>query len=346
MSNIVALSKDEERMEAANRWVLRIDEGLTENDEVALKTWLSADPQNLDDFLEAAQVWDESATLSRLAELFPQAPKRAVWRPRFAAAAASVVLLLAASFFFIPKAGFNGIDSVEATVVTSAVQRFETAIGEQSTVVLADGTVVVLNTNSQIDVVYTDRARVLHLLRGEIHVEVFKDPSRLLSVIAGDRILQAVGTSFSVEITQDQRIDLVVTEGRVVVGVHTPSNQRSVTPPILTQSDLNTVTAGEELLMGSGAEVVTSVSAEEIEVKLSWRQGSLTFSSEPLEKALMEMERYTNVKFVFLDEDLKARSVSGRFRAGDVEALLVALRLNFNITHEVAEDGRVLLSSL
>ena len=36
------------------------------------------------------------------------------------------------------------------------------------------------------------------------------------------------------------------------------------------------------------------------------------------------------VEFVFLDESLKARTLSGRFRVGDVESLLLSLRVNFN----------------
>ena len=81
-------------------------------------------------------------------------------------------------------------------------------------------------------------------------------------------------------------------------------------------------------------------------MKLSWREGRVVFRGESLEAALAEIERYTTVQFVFLDEDLKSRSVTGRFRAGDVDGLLVALRTNFNITHERSDDGRVLLSNL
>lgn len=346
MSKVVTISKDDQRLEEANRWVLRMEEGLTDQDERALKAWLSANPQNVSVFLETAEVWDESASLSQLAELFPLPRSRPVLRPRLAWAAPVLIALTAVTFFLLPIEDFDRFGLRDATVLSEEIQQFETAIGEQSTVVLADGTVVVLNTNSQIEVAYSSSARVLHLIRGEIHVEVFDDPARPLSVLAADRIVQALGTAFSVEITQNQQIDLVVTEGAVVVAVRATSVQGLTAPPRLPPSDQNTINAGENLLIGSTDELITQVTAEEIEVKLSWREGSLTFSSEPLENALQEMERYTTVKFVFIDEDLKTQAVSGRFRAGDVEALLVALRLQFNITHEVAADGRVLLSSL
>ena len=346
MSKVVTISSDDERLEAANRWVVRIEEGLTDSDERALQAWLSADPENVSVFLEAAEVWDESATLSQLAELFPQSRRRSRFFPRLAWATPAALLLVTLGFFALSLPPFEALDEPEIGVINNEIQQFETAIGEQSTVVLADGTVVVLNTNSQIEVAYSDSARVLHLVRGEIHVEVFHDPLRPLSVIAGDRIVQALGTSFSIEITQDQEIDLVVTDGTVVVGVRTTGQQQLLAPPQLPPTDRTIVSAGENLLMGGDDDLVTRVTAEEIEVKLSWRDGSLTFSSEPLEDALAEMERYTTVKFVFVDENLRTQAVSGRFRAGDVEALLVALRLQFNITHEVDPDGQVLLSRL
>jgi len=348
MNNVVSISKDERRLEAAGHWVVRMNEGLSSSQEAALKAWLSEDPKNLDVFMEVAEVWDETDCLARLAELFPEPRKRRALQPRFALATAAVLVLafFTASLFFTSSLSFPGFGSRPDPATVNGTQHFETAIGEHSTAVLVDGTVVVLNTNSQIEVAYSDDARVVHLVRGEIHVEVVKDPLRPLSVVAGDRIVQAVGTAFSVEITQDQQIDLVVTEGLVVVGVRAPGVQRIEAPPVIAQSDENTVAAGENLLMGADEEVAMPVSEEDIEIKLSWREGSLIFKREPLEQALAEVERYTTVKFVFVDKNLKTRAVSGRYRAGDVESLLLALRVNFNITHEVTEDGRVLLSSL
>lgn len=373
MNSVVPISASEQRLEIASRWILKMDEGLTEADREGLKVWLAEHPQNTAELLDVAKIWDKMENLSRLADLFPadlfthepaaqdgQAHERArpaLWtRRRFStrsvvAAAASLVVVVTAAFLLLPELDLDSVVADRLLAQASAAHSYETAIGEQSTVVLPDGTVVILNTNSRISVAYSSAARVLQLHRGEIHVDVAKDLARPLSVVAGDRILQAVGTSFSVEITEDSEIELVVTEGKVVVGIRSPGdlslgNRPMMVPPLLAQTDSNTVIAGEELLLGAPDAVITPVSAEELEVKLSWREGRLIFRGEPLEEALAEVERYTTIEFVFLDEDLKSRSVSGRYRAGDVEALLIALRLNFNITHEYSGADRVLLSSL
>ena len=214
-----------------------------------------------------------------------------------------------------------------------------------------------MNTNSQLAVTFTPSARVLRLARGEILVRVAEDRARPLSVVVGDRIIQAVGTVFVVEITDDREVELMVSEGKVVIGIQPPvaTSPRegdvdvpdtAFWPPVLALAEDNVVSAGEAVTLSAADPVKRSVSADDVEVRLSWEEGRLIFRSEPLEKALREVERYTTVEFVFLDESLRTRTLSGRFRAGDVEALLLSLRVNFNITHEYDGEGRVLLSGL
>ena len=86
-------------------------------------------------------------------------------------------------------------------------------IGGPKTALLPDGSEVVLNTNSQFAVAFTPSARVLHLVRGEILVRVAEDRVRPLSVVVGDRVIQAVGTVFVVEITDERKVELMVSEG-------------------------------------------------------------------------------------------------------------------------------------
>lgn len=358
MKKVVSMSLDNERLEAASRWVLMLDEGMDEEEQKALRAWLAEDPRNPDELLEVAEVWDKTSDLSRLARLFPREHKnKRFWlHQNMAALAASVVVTIAIGLFWNAlNFGFDGPGEVITEQSAQYFVQYETAIGEQANVSLLDGSLLSLNTNSRLTVAYSKNARVLKLHRGEIHIDVAEDPSRPFSVVAGDRVLQALGTSFSVEITQDDQIELVVTEGKVVVGVNpvdslepeseAESTSAVVTPTKLKPSGGNVVSAGEELIFGARKEKAATVSQEEIEVKLSWREGSLVFRGEPLESALAEVERYTTIQFVLLDKELKTTTVSGRFKAGDVETLLASLKLNFNIVHERDGEGRVLLSS-
>ena len=358
-SKVTPISQEDFRLETASRWVLSIDEGLSPSDETALRAWLAEHPRHAPLLMEVAEAWDKLDSISRLAELFPlpaesSRPARPLIksRPQRWAVAASVLLIVTTGIFLLADITLPGLDRTRVSTIVAAT--YETVVGEQKTLLLPDGTEVVLNTNSRLRVSYSDRSRVLYLTRGEVHVDVAEDSARPLSVIAGDRIVQALGTEFSVQITEEQHVEVLVTEGKVVVGVQPagihplPGNHEPdvLVPPVLAQTQDNTVDAGEALVLGAPDESVTAVSADEIEVELSWKDGRLIFRSEPLADALAEVERYTTVEFVLLDDRLKTQTLSGRFRAGDVETLLALLETNFRIGHEFDGDDRVLLSSL
>ena len=351
MSNIHRLPPLEQRYDEASLWIERLDEGLTASESEALQRWMAADPENRALLFRMARLWDKMDSLSRLASLFPDAgrKRRPVWTRHpvtvaFVTVLATVAVLWSLALFtgFVPPHDRRGGD------VANAIESvYETALGEHATVTLADRTELVLNTNSRVRVKYTPQHRLLVLDAGEVHVRVAEDALRPLSVIAGGKIVQAVGTAFNVEITSDQRVELVVTEGRVRVGVHPPERDRdeAFVPAVLPESSVM-VAAGEELILGGVEEEITPVSQVEIDVRLSWREGNLIFGGESLEEALAEVGRYTAVEFVILDEGLRKTRIAGLFKAGDVDSLLAVLRENFDIAYERVDEHTVLLSAL
>ena len=349
MNKIYEFPQQNERYDEASVWVAKLDKGLSAADEKALQRWMAADQENKAVLFEMTRLWDKMAELSRLSDLFPEtATKTPASRMVPLAMAASVLVAVLAGLWVLFAVNPDKPPvTLQVTVAPITKSVYETAIGEQSTVNLPDGTQVVLNTSSRIEVEYTDQYRMLRLERGEIHVQVAKDKDRPLSVIAGEQIVQAVGTAFSLEITSDQQIELVVTEGKVLVGVHKASSKGAIeSSPVRLDSSSVTVAAGEELILGAPEEEIIEVSPAEIEVKLSWRQGNLIFRGESLEEAMTEIGRYTTVQFVIMDDDLKKVRIAGLFKAGDVDGLLATLRENFDISNQRTEDGKILLTSL
>ena len=349
MTNVYHLPPEKRRYRTAAEWVGKMDRGLSKEEEGRLKEWMAENSENRDLFLRVAKQWDRFNELSRLADLFPEpvTHERKRFRFRRYATAASIVVAVAVVLFVAgTRPDSPGDNQTIAGGQTTTV--YETAVGEQSTVALADGSRVTLNTNSRLNVRYSDFHRVLTLMRGEIHVDVAPDKDRPLTVFAHDRMVQAVGTSFGIEIRDDQDIEVVVTEGKVLVSVRPNSPTGSVRPqvPVLPPSTL-TVAQGEEVrLGGNNPTKIRGVSDEEIRVRLAWRDGDLVFRGEPLGEAMAEVGRYTTVEFVFLDNELKELRIVGRFKAGDVEGLLAMLRENLSITYEKTTNGRILLGSL
>lgn len=351
MTKLHQLPQPDARYNEASLWIAKLDRQLSPEEEAAFDEWMAADPENEALLLKMAKLWDKMDALSRLSDLFPEPLRHRPVLPRFAfAVAASAVLAVGAgAWFMLGVANIRDLSNSPATTAANARGVYETAVGEQSKVTLADGSEIILNTNTRLWVRYTDAHRLLTLERGELHVRVAEDKRRPLSVIAGDTIVQAVGTEFNVEITADQRIELVVTEGKVRVGVQSQgpiiaANERDEPVPPTLPATAVTVAAGEELILGAPEEEIVDVSDADIEVKLSWRTGNLIFRGELLGEAIEEIGRYTSVEFVFLDEDLKKMRVAGMFKAGDVDGLLAALRANFDIAYERIDEKTVLLS--
>ena len=72
MSRVVSINSDEERLDTATRWILRLDNNdLTEEDQSALVDWLVKDQRNCEVLLEVATTWDKINVLADLSDFFP-----------------------------------------------------------------------------------------------------------------------------------------------------------------------------------------------------------------------------------------------------------------------------------
>jgi transmembrane sensor len=99
------------------------------------------------------------------------------------------------------------------------------------------------------------------------------------------------------------------------------------------------------VVLGAGEEAIAKVSDADISAQLSWRQGNLIFRGETLAEAVVELSRYTPVKFELADDRLGDIRIGGRFKAGDVDGLLATLQQNFKIDYERLDAERVLLKA-
>ncbi len=354
MNNIYQLPTQGRCDDEASEWLAKLDRGLSAEEERTLKVWLRQSTEHQAALLKLASLWDRMGSLSLLSELFPRPVQQQKSLRRYypAAAAAALfavviaVLQVRGPSLAPPSRWWQSDDSVVAIV--DGV--YETAIGEQSTINLPDSSVLVLNTNSLIKAVYSDKQRLLILERGEMNIEVAHDEQRPLSVMAGQKIVQAVGTAFNVQIINDSEVELIVTDGKVLVAergdIKGGTGVKTGGTPLKPLSDKSTVVAkGERVVLGANQEAIAKVSDSDISAQLSWRQGNLVFRGETLAEAVVELSRYTPVRFELADHKLGDIRIGGRFKAGDVDGLLATLRENFNIDYERPDAERVLLKA-
>lgn len=339
MSNIYPITSDKKKYQECSVWLAKIDRELTSQEEKQFEVWLAADERHQQILFKMAKLWDKMSQLKRLAKLFPVEEKKvqplAGWQISIAA---SLVLAIFVGLWGISD-GMN-LFSGDNQIVYSFSHN--TSVGESRVVYLPDNTKLTLNTNSQLEVRYFNNYRLLELKRGEVHVEVAHDKNRPLSVVAGDKIIQAVGTAFNVQ-RNSQNVELIVTDGKVIIGKIDPLQ------PIL-QGDLDipkdamTVSKGEVASLGQMESKLAKIDNRSLSASLSWRQGNLIFNGETLEQALIEVGRYTSVKFSIENETLKTIKIAGRFKTGDVDGLIKALNSNFDIDINRVNENLVVIS--
>ena len=334
MSNVLNFPNQERRLDEASLWIARIDRGLTESETTLLIAWLNESSENAQTLLELAALWDKMDRLSLLSEVFQVQPKKpSHW---FRYAAASFLLVLMAGIFF----GF----ALVSPEVNYSTEVYQTAVGEQRKVILQDGSTLMLNTSTELNVHFSSDQRLLVLKAGEIHIKVKHDTSRPLRVVARDKLVQAVGTAFDVRILDTMEVKLWVTEGRVLVTdgnqVADPLSARKIQLP----KDSMSVSKGELVVLSDASKHIEKVSESDISKRLGWHQGNIVFRGETLDEAIQEFNRYTDTTFVIGDEALKSVRIAGVFKISDsTTTLLSTLKNNFSIDHEFTSDNKILL---
>jgi transmembrane sensor len=310
----------------ASVWIVRLHGAhRTPELEAGFRRWLQTHPDNASEFERVTAVW-ESASHASIAGL----PRVARWEgpssnlPRWAIAA-TLLLVVAAGAFLSYR--------------LEPDHEYVTAIGEQRTVPLDDGSRIALNSNSKIKIEFTAERRTVRLLRGEAFFEVAHNQERPFVVMAGDNQVTAVGTTFEVRYEPDH-IDVTLVEGKV--------NVTSTAGPLSTPASVSSsksglgklsssgyaMTPGERVRIAKGASAI--VDAPRVDAVTAWRRGEVMLDDMPLTDAVAEMNRYNKSALVIDERSIATLHVSGIYHTGDSEgfAQTVAQLYGLRVTQE------------
>lgn len=352
--------------EEAASWLMRLDRDQrpSAEEKAALGAWLGRSRVHRESITELARLWDRMNVLTELAVPLGEVPKAkrhgGMTGRRWAVASFAVAVTLIASVAWLARDVWWGNPMADTNGL------YATAVGQQQETVLADGSVVQLNTNSQIRVEYGEKLRDIRLLQGEAHFTVVENEDLPFRVFAGNGRVQAVGTAFAVHLTESG-VDVTVTDGKVSIAAVGQAGQLTALPGEaelaraegqaanlpLAMEDLGVLTAGERAVIAVPRDIdVTSPVLQRDEAnteasiarQLSWREGVLMFNGEPLSEALGEISRYTTLTFEIADPEIRDRPVGGRYPIGENELMLRSLESNFGLRVTRLGHDRVLLS--
>lgn len=265
--------------------------------EEGLRRWLAEDPSHSREFELATDVWNETGG-GRPSGLPRRQPRPRLARLLIPALAATVAALMLGSWWLVHALG--------PTVLS-------TGIGDQKTVILADGSRITLNTDTQLSVQYGKAARIVTLKYGEAYFDVVHNSARPFIVRAGERKVIDLGTRFVVNRTGSASDPLIITviEGRVAVA---PADARDTLPSRL-MAHVHIVSAGH--LFGFHPDTLPTVRSVSVDEATAWLNGQLIFDGTPLIDAAEQFNRYNAMKIELVSPQLAMIPVGGVFRIGD-----------------------------
>lgn len=322
------MSGDELIEARASRWLAARDaRDATPEEAAEFNAWLDADIGHRVAYLRLEANWRRADRLRDLrpldrapdADLLrPQAPRRHRW---LAMAASAVLAVLGGTWFWQQQQGW---------------QRYETRVGGFSHIVLEDGSVIDLNTNSEVRVRLGER-REVKLLRGEGRFQVAHDRHRPFTVAAADTAVRAVGTAFTVRLRDSARVDVLVSEGKVAVAAPRAAEALPASSELA---------AGEAAVVLADRVSVSRVEPQALARRLAWTAGRLEFRGETLGEAVEEFNRYNRRQIRLSRASLADLRVGGSFSATDPDSFVGALASAFRLRVARDDDNGIVLIPL
>jgi transmembrane sensor len=327
--------------EAAN-WLIRLERDPSAEMRASCDAWLAADPRHQAAFIRLEETWSRADILNKLRPLdgavdeqvidkfgiptpiFDAPKKRKI--PWLATAASLLVVAVGAiTWIVVSRAGW---------------QVYETDFGGFQRVVLADGSTAMLNTDSRIRARMSSGRREIVLDRGEALFTVSHDTRRPFDVTAGETVVRAVGTAFSVRLMDQKQVDVIVAEGRVAIDPPDDSLDSKLPQPVALPT-ISTLAAGETVSVKAHRLKVRKIADEDVSRKLAWTQGRIWFDRVTLTEAVAEFNRYNRRQMVIDDPAITALRIGGTFEATDVDSFVAALEtfgIRVTTTRSEADD--------
>lgn len=331
----------------AARWALLQDSGMTKAQERAFTNWVAEDPEHIAAYEDA--LWAIAAVAThaaapemmelRKSALAARGPRRHRWSMLFSGALAASLVAGLVTITHNP-----GPEKIETNIgseiaATGQPTEYRTEIGERTAITLSDGTVVTLDTDSQMRVAYTNRERAVYLLHGQAMFDVAHAKPQPFQVYARGQRITALGTVFNVRINGDQ-VRVAMVEGSVSVQPRATavSDRRNVAAP----PGVLTLTAGEALVAEPAhAMLVQPVDAREVG---GWTAGMLTFNDVPLAEAVTEINRYTSRPIRIADLNTGKQRISGTFKSNDPVRFAQAITEILPVNASTSPDGAAIIS--
>lgn len=299
----------------------------------AFAAWLSRE-RNAEAWAQTQALWSALETLGDHPKIIAHrrgARLRAGGR-RIRMIAFSGALAAAVAGVFVASSAYERLSGWD-TIATPSAQR--------RVVVLGDGSRLVLDAGTRLQVRLDKAARDIRLESGQARFDVSHDTRRPFRVHVDGRVVTALGTSFTVDRTKGA-VSVVLLQGRVSVADD---------PQIWSRAPFVGPPAPPTLLRPGQRAAITDdgpsvrVQTVALGAATAWEEGRLVFDNETLPAAAERASRYSAAPIRVSGPETAELRVSGIFDAGDTGAFVDAVARYFDLEAETDAKGAVTLRS-
>lgn len=210
---------------------------------------------------------------------------------------------------------------------SSQLVTYENPLGIKSSIVLPDGSKVILNAGSTLTypTIFVGKERKV-IIRGEGFFEVMHDDKHPFIVSTNDIQVKVLGTKFNVKAYNDETdIEVTLSEGSVCIGLAEGNPYIILEPCQQVRFD----------------KVKRLFSKRNVDLNnyTGWKDGKFYFNSVTFQNIARQLERKFNVHIYIASEQLQNTVFSGEFVRGEnLEQILRVMAIDTRIKYRIDGD--------
>ncbi|UNK40015.1 FecR family protein (plasmid) [Shinella sp. H4-D48] len=306
------ISPDEARIEReAIAWFTRMNGKPSHQDNLDFHDWIAASSLHKQAFEDVGGLWSElgasgpergtsDGDLALPLEKIRQLREKRARGRAGAFVTGCLVLLLAGSWAWLEHPHL--LQDMQADFVSPR--------GDRRKFALSDGSHVLLDADSALDVAISASERRVKLLRGNAFFRISHTGAPFIVEAAGGEA-KVLGTEFDVSLKEDRQVTVTLAEGSLQVGM---------------------IGAGQDVILKPGESVdygsagLSPIKQAITEDEMAWHDGRYIFTNARLADVLAQVERYRTGRIVLLGSSIAEFRVSGNIALHDTDKALAALQ--------------------
>jgi ferric-dicitrate binding protein FerR (iron transport regulator) len=239
-------------------------------------------------------------------------PRVRLWRSAAAGLAVGAIVIVGGVVGLRRFGGFGGTYGV-----ASQVRTYRTAVAQEATIVLDDGSRVTLAPQTTLRLTRFGARERTMTVDGEAYFDVARAAESPFVVRSGHVTTRVLGTAFLVRhYATDAAVRVAVESGKVSVSAQSPGR------PTLT------LTAGRVAVVTDSS---LTASADDVSRYTGWRNGRLVFEEASITDVVNALSRWYGYQFRFADSSLTQQRLTIGLSTRSAASALSTLKLLLNV---------------